>query len=78
MTQIRNRLTTLLTIFILGLCGTALAQDSRLASGVCAANSALNGVYRIDVDRSDKLFSVIEGASSTVPNGEQQDRKSVV
>ena len=34
--------------------------------------SSLTGVYRIDIPASDKLYSVIEGASSNVPFGEQQ------
>lgn len=38
----------------------------------CNAAPSLGGVYRIDVDRSDKLYSVIEGATSKVPYSEQQ------
>lgn len=34
--------------------------------------SALTGVYRIDIPNSDKLYSVVAGASSKVPFGEQQ------
>ncbi len=34
--------------------------------------SALTGVYRIDIPASDKLYSVVAGASSNVPFGEQQ------
>ena len=34
--------------------------------------SALDGVYRIDIPASDKLYSVVAGASSNVPIGEQQ------
>ena len=34
--------------------------------------SALTGVYRIDIPASDKLYSVVAGASSKVPFGEQQ------
>ena len=33
---------------------------------------ALTGVYRIDIPASDKLYSVVFGASSNVPFGEQQ------
>ncbi len=36
------------------------------------ARSALTGVYRIDIPASDKLYSVVAGASSKVPFGEQQ------
>jgi len=34
--------------------------------------STLTGVYRIDITASDKLYSVVAGASSKVPFGEQQ------
>jgi ketosteroid isomerase-like protein len=44
----------------------------RITGNVCHPASGLNGVYRIDVDSSDKLYSVIEGATSNVPYGEQQ------
>jgi ketosteroid isomerase-like protein len=60
----------------LGAAATASAQNGRErfspASKGCEANSALTGVYRIDIAASDKLYSVIEGASSNVPFGEQQ------
>jgi hypothetical protein len=32
----------------------------------------LSGTYRIDVESSDKLYSVVKGARSTVPFGDQQ------
>ena len=35
-------------------------------------DSRLSGVFRIDPDASDKLYSVISGASSNLPFGEQQ------
>ena len=35
-------------------------------------NSSLTGVYRIDIPSSDRLYSVVAGASSNVPFGEQQ------
>lgn len=43
--------------------------DRRVAA---AATSPLNGVYRIDIAGSDKLYSVVAGASSNLPFGEQQ------
>lgn len=54
--------------------GGILAQTNRTGTpaGDCGASSPLNGLYRIDVASSDKLYSVIEGAASTVPFGEQQ------
>lgn len=56
---------------------TLYAQGTRerITSGggnACHPSSGLNGVYRIDLDGSDKLYSVIEGASSNIPYGEQQ------
>lgn len=61
-------------LFTICLCGTLAAQSTRVRTtgNVCNTTSGLNGVYRIDVDRSDKLYSVIEGAASNVPYGEQQ------
>lgn len=44
-------------------------QASRARS---AKPAALTGVYRIDIPASDKLYSVVAGASSNVPFGEQQ------
>lgn len=37
-----------------------------------ANSSSLTGVYRIDIPESDKLYSVVAGASSNVPFSEQQ------
>lgn len=37
-----------------------------------AARSSLTGVYRIDIPASDKLYSVVAGASSNLPFREQQ------
>lgn len=37
-----------------------------------AERSTLTGVYRIDIPASDKLYSVVAGASSKVPFSEQQ------
>ncbi len=74
MIRINNWVTTILAILIVCFCGTLSAQSTRerTAQNVCRAASALNGVYRIDVNRSDKLYSVIEGVSSRVPYNEQQ------
>ncbi len=44
--------------------------DRRAASAVAA--SPLNGVYRIDIAASDKLYTVVAEASSNLPFGEQQ------
>ena len=45
-------------------------RQRRTASA--AATSPLNGVYRIDISASDKLYTVVAGASSNLPFGEQQ------
>ncbi|MBA3573010.1 MAG: hypothetical protein H0W34_13780 [Pyrinomonadaceae bacterium] len=37
-----------------------------------AEHLSLTGVYRIDIPASDRLYSVVAGASSNVPLGEQQ------
>lgn len=74
MKKTEKRIITILTILLACLSGNAFAQKTRQTSAQnnCNVNSALNGVYRIDVAASDKLYTVIEGASSNVPYGEQQ------
>ena len=65
----------LLAITLLVFCAATLSAQGardRASRGVCSASSPLNGVYRINVESSDKLYSIIEGASSSVPYGEQQ------
>jgi hypothetical protein len=37
-----------------------------------AQRSSLTGVYRIDIPASDRLYSIVAGASSKLPFGEQQ------
>lgn len=56
------------------LCQGLAAQTTRqrLTKSSCNQSAQLSGVYRIDVDESDKLYSVIEGATSNVPYSEQQ------
>lgn len=57
-------------LLILLVCAGGLrAQQRRAADG---AASGLTGVYRINVTASDKLYSVVAGASSALPFGEQQ------
>lgn len=63
---------TLAQIFLVG-AGLSQVNRGRTRDGCAAATLGLNGVYRIDAARSDKLYSVIEGASSRVPYGEQQE-----
>jgi ketosteroid isomerase-like protein len=77
----------LTNVFALALCAavvcaaqtasTASAQRRRTASQPSApvgeaAAAQLTGLYRIDLERSDKLYSVVAGASSNLPFGEQQ------
>ena len=65
---------TILILTLVCLCGTLSAQRTRerTTANICQSTSGLSGVYRIDVDGSDKLYSVIEGATSKVPYNEQQ------
>lgn len=68
-----NRIFTILAISFICF-GTIAAQRTRESpiTRACDAQSGLNGLYRIDVERSDRLYSVIEEATSRVPYGEQQ------
>ena len=61
-------------VLLLCLCRHAPAQEGRRRGepARAAATSELQGVYRIDAARSDKLYSVVAGASSNLPFGEQQ------
>jgi ketosteroid isomerase-like protein len=54
--------------------GSAAAQRTRERSAgtVCEPGTGLNGLYRIDFENSDQLYSVIEGASSNLPFADQQ------
>jgi ketosteroid isomerase-like protein len=57
--------------------GSSQSQDGGSATttrsrSVSASNSSITGVYRIDLAGSDKLYSVVSGASSNLPFGEQQ------
>lgn len=42
------------------------------AGAYSQAQCPLAGAYRIDIESSDKLYSIVEGARSTVPFGDQQ------
>jgi ketosteroid isomerase-like protein len=59
-----------LAVALMVLGATARAQDGRRAAP--PSSSPLNGVYRIDIGASDRLYSVVAGASSNLPFGEQQ------
>jgi ketosteroid isomerase-like protein len=64
----------ILTMLLACFCGTIDAQTTRerTTQNVCSPASGLTGVYRIDAEDSDKLYSVIEEASSNVPFADQQ------
>ena len=66
---------TVLSIFLVMLIAAPAVSpvDQPLGSQTSrSARSPLTGVYRIDIPASDKLYSVVAGASSKVPFGEQQ------
>jgi ketosteroid isomerase-like protein len=56
------------------LTNAASAQRPRRAavSGAAPYDSSLTGVYRINTEKSDRLYSVVSNASSNLPFGEQQ------
>jgi ketosteroid isomerase-like protein len=62
----------LICALVLLACPVALPQRPASARAGGAADAAWTGVYRIDAERSDKLYSVVAGASSILPFGEQQ------
>ena len=59
-------------IFILTIAGSANAQTAPYGSRAARAACSFAGTYRINVPDSDKLYSVVKDATSTVPFGEQQ------
>jgi ketosteroid isomerase-like protein len=66
---------SILSIFLVFLIAAPASLPVDQARGSQASRSArspLTGVYRIDIPASDKLYSVVAGASSKVPFGEQQ------
>jgi ketosteroid isomerase-like protein len=76
MKRVRGGVPLFLTILLVCLGASARAQDGQrprtVAHAIADAASSLNGVYRIDINGSDKLYSVVAGASSNLPFGEQQ------
>ena len=67
----------LISIFLLLWVNGTLAPPAQFDQGTrvqarSAHRSLLTGVYRIDVPASDKLYSVVAGASSNIPFGDQQ------
>jgi ketosteroid isomerase-like protein len=74
MTIKSSRIAAISVSLIFCFCATFFAQGTRerTAGNGCSSAPSLSGVYRIDVERSDRLYSVIEGVSSRVPYNEQQ------
>jgi ketosteroid isomerase-like protein len=52
--------------------GAQRRSTAATTAGGEATATQLTGLYRIDLARSDKLYSVVAGASSNLPFGEQQ------
>jgi ketosteroid isomerase-like protein len=50
----------------------AARRATTATAAAVIADSRLTGVYRLDLESSDKLYSVVSGASSNLPFGEQQ------
>jgi ketosteroid isomerase-like protein len=63
-----------LACVLAGMQGAARAQRPRRTTRAeaSAADAALTGVYRINTEKSDRLYSVVSNASSNLPFGEQQ------
>ncbi len=63
---------TLLLILLFSLNSPFLLPQQSDSRARSLQRSPFTGVYRIDMPASDKLYSVVAGASSRVPFGEQQ------
>ena len=77
MIQPRHTATLTFVLALAALCTpSARAQQPQRRAQPAARGGAVDGpwtgVYRIDPARSDKLYSVVAGASSNLPFGEQQ------
>ena len=76
MNRTRHTAALIFACALVALCSSpARAQQQRRpqpAARGAAVDGAWTGVYRIDPARSDKLYSVVAGASSNLPFGEQQ------
>jgi hypothetical protein len=66
----------LLVCLTLGMQSGVFAQRQRAAppgpQAAAVAESRLSGVYRLNTDLSDRLYSAVSSASSNLPFGEQQ------
>jgi hypothetical protein len=66
----RLKIFLFLSVSLLSLYGTNAAQSPRREN--CRSAAGLNGIYRINAERSDQLYTVIENATTNVPYGDQQ------
>lgn len=62
----------LLAACLVLLAGAGVDSGARQRRPAAGAAAELTGVYRINVGESDKLYTVVEGASADLPFGEQQ------
>jgi hypothetical protein len=62
----------ILLVFLVTASAALQVRPITASQTTAAARSPLTGVYRIDIAESDKLYSVVAGASSKVPFREQQ------
>ena len=62
----------LILIFLVSFTVVVDAQSSRAGSGKTKSVCTFEGTFRINVPDSDKLYSVVKDATSTVPFGDQQ------
>lgn len=79
MLKLRDAVFLLLTPALLCTTSTSHAQQQSASTSsetrnrtALSADSQLTGVYRIDIANSDRLYSVIAGATSNLPFAEQQ------
>ena len=63
---------SLLLILLFGFNSAISLPQQPVSRARSIQRSTLTGVYRIDIPASDKLYSVVAGASSKVPFSEQQ------
>lgn len=63
---------SLLLILLISLNSPFLLPQQSISQARAPQRSPFTGVYRIDIPASDKLYSVVAGASSSVPFSEQQ------
>ncbi len=63
---------TLFLLFTVAAGAHVAARAQQRRGAPAAADAGLTGVYRLNVELSDRLYSVVSSASSNLPFGEQQ------